>query len=115
MVASLRCRAAPRRLPQQHHREKEIDSSRFDDIPSESPFGVVIDLEPEEQLPSSISALIAEISTAADKACKGGAALDSEQVLAAVTTLFSRKEMLSNPAALEAVRKEAEGLTAVGT
>ncbi len=34
---------------------------------------------------------------------------------AAVTKLLSRKEMLSDPAALKAVKKEADGLTAKGT
>ena len=39
----------------------------------------------------------------------------SQEVLAMVTKLLSRAEMLSNPKALEAVKAEADGLIKAGT
>ena len=41
--------------------------------------------------------------------------IENEKVPAMVTRLLDRKEMLSKPAALQAVRKEASGLEAGGT
>ena len=40
---------------------------------------------------------------------------EDAQVLAAVTRLLSRPEMMGNPRAKEAIRKEAEGLVEKGT
>ena len=63
----------------------------------------------------TVSALIADIDALGLLEYAALGASEGPDVAAAVTRLLSRKEMMSNPAALKAVRDEAAGLESVGT
>ena len=71
---------------QDTHRDRAHQSVDFVDVPSLQPEGIMFD-----------------------------AAALAPNVAAMVTRLLSRQEMLSNPKAIQAVRKEAEGLQSVDT
>ena len=72
--------------PQKQHREKHVPTTDFIDVPSLMPEGIMFDAD---SLAPNVAAM--------------------------VTRLLSRKEMLDNPKAIQAVRKEAEGLQSVDT
>ena len=80
--------------PQMTHREKEVPSVDFCDIPSQQPTGLYLS------------------SACAESGSDGASA---ETVAGMVTRLLSRKEMLGSQKALDAVAKEARGLESKGT
>ena len=90
----------------------ENDTGRVDKVlPSQEPVGLVFETDPQSPAYSGPPLSFSDFD-AVDLEIDAG---QDAEVLAAVTRLLSRSEMMSNPKAKEAVEKEAQGLAERGT